>query len=186
MNKNLDIIIYSNFFELENRVFAFRKKHLFDITNLPTLVNLKEMETKKCRFCGNEYPKTDIYFRKNGNSFRSKCKKCLNKNLPKKTDDEKKQIKKISYKLWQEKNRIKRNEKQKEYRIKNIEKYKDRSLKYNRKISQNLTDDYILSLLCKRSRIQKEVITKETIETKKLLIILKREINYGQAKGLKF
>jgi plasmid rolling circle replication initiator protein Rep len=41
MNKNLDIIIYSNYFELENRVFAFRKKHLFDITNLPTLVNLK-------------------------------------------------------------------------------------------------------------------------------------------------
>lgn len=41
MEKNLDIIIYSNFFELENRIFAFRKKHLFDITNLPTLVNLK-------------------------------------------------------------------------------------------------------------------------------------------------
>jgi hypothetical protein len=42
MEENLDIIIYSNFFELENRVFAFRKKHLFDITNLPTLVNLKD------------------------------------------------------------------------------------------------------------------------------------------------
>jgi hypothetical protein len=41
MEENLDIIIYSNFFELENRVFAFKKKHLFDITNLPTLVNLK-------------------------------------------------------------------------------------------------------------------------------------------------
>jgi hypothetical protein len=42
MEGNLDIIIYSNFFELENRVFAFRKKQLFDITNLPTLVNLKD------------------------------------------------------------------------------------------------------------------------------------------------
>jgi hypothetical protein len=42
MEENLDIIIYSNFFELENRVFAFRKKQLFDITNLPTLVNLKD------------------------------------------------------------------------------------------------------------------------------------------------
>jgi len=42
MNKNFDIIIYSNYFELENRVFAFRKKQLFDITNLPTLVNLKD------------------------------------------------------------------------------------------------------------------------------------------------
>jgi hypothetical protein len=42
MEEKLDIIIYSNYFELENKVFAFRKKHLFDITNLPTLVNLKD------------------------------------------------------------------------------------------------------------------------------------------------
>lgn len=42
MEENLDIIIYSNYFELENRVFAFRKKQLFDISNLPTLVNLKD------------------------------------------------------------------------------------------------------------------------------------------------
>lgn len=42
MEKKLDIIIYSNYFKLENRVFAFRKKQLFDITNLPTLVNLKD------------------------------------------------------------------------------------------------------------------------------------------------
>jgi hypothetical protein len=42
MKENLDIIIYSNYFELENRIFAFRKKQLFDITNLPTLVNLKD------------------------------------------------------------------------------------------------------------------------------------------------
>lgn len=42
MEENLDIIIYSNYFELENRVFAFRKKHLFDITNLPKLIELKD------------------------------------------------------------------------------------------------------------------------------------------------
>lgn len=41
MEENLDTIIYSNYFELENRVFAFRKKQLFDISNLPTLVSLK-------------------------------------------------------------------------------------------------------------------------------------------------
>lgn len=41
MEENLDTIIYSNFFELENRVFAFRKKQLFDITNLPKLIELK-------------------------------------------------------------------------------------------------------------------------------------------------
>jgi len=42
MEENLDIIIYSNYFELENSVFAFRKKHLFDITNLPKLIELKD------------------------------------------------------------------------------------------------------------------------------------------------
>lgn len=42
MEENLDTIIYSNYFDLENRVFAFRKKQLFDISNLPTLINLKD------------------------------------------------------------------------------------------------------------------------------------------------
>ena len=42
MEENLDTIIYSNYFELENRVFAFRKKNLFDITNLPKLIELKD------------------------------------------------------------------------------------------------------------------------------------------------
>ena len=42
MEENLDIIIYSNHFQLENRVFALRKKQLFDITNLPKLIELKD------------------------------------------------------------------------------------------------------------------------------------------------
>ena len=40
--KNLDKIIYSNYFHLENRVFAFRKKELFDITSTPKLLELKD------------------------------------------------------------------------------------------------------------------------------------------------
>jgi len=39
---NLYIITYSNYFEFENRVFAFRKKELFDITNLPIHMPLKD------------------------------------------------------------------------------------------------------------------------------------------------
>lgn len=35
-------ITYSNYFKLENRVFAFRKKELFDITNIPTHIELKD------------------------------------------------------------------------------------------------------------------------------------------------
>ena len=45
MDENLDneyYITYSNHFKIENRVFAFRKKYLFDITNLPILQNLKD------------------------------------------------------------------------------------------------------------------------------------------------
>jgi len=45
MNQNLDnnyFITYSNYFELDNKVFAFRKKQLFDITNIPVLMNLKD------------------------------------------------------------------------------------------------------------------------------------------------
>ena len=40
--KNLDTIVYSNYFEIENRVFAFRKKELFDITSTPKLLELKD------------------------------------------------------------------------------------------------------------------------------------------------
>ena len=60
---------------------------------------------KKCTSCNLEFPKTEAYFRKNGNFFRSKCKKCLNKNLPKKTEAEKKERKAETSKLWREKNR---------------------------------------------------------------------------------
>ena len=35
-------ITYSNYFKIENRVFAFRKKELFDITNIPTYIELKD------------------------------------------------------------------------------------------------------------------------------------------------
>jgi hypothetical protein len=45
MKQNLDnnyFITYSNHFELEFKTFAFRKKHLFDITNIPILINLKD------------------------------------------------------------------------------------------------------------------------------------------------
>lgn len=44
MDINLDIkylITYSNHFCFENKTFAFRKKELFNITNLPIIQNLK-------------------------------------------------------------------------------------------------------------------------------------------------
>jgi hypothetical protein len=35
-------ITYSNYFVLEGRTFSFRKKQLFDITNTPKLIELKD------------------------------------------------------------------------------------------------------------------------------------------------
>jgi len=45
MSSNLDndyFITYSNYFKIDNKVFAFRKKVLFDITNLPIKLDLKD------------------------------------------------------------------------------------------------------------------------------------------------
>jgi hypothetical protein len=45
MIKNLDnnyFITYSNYFLIENKTFAFRKKKLFDITNIPKLLEIKD------------------------------------------------------------------------------------------------------------------------------------------------
>ena len=45
MESNLDnvyIIIYSNYFKIENKVFSFRKKVLFDITETPKQLELKD------------------------------------------------------------------------------------------------------------------------------------------------
>lgn len=45
LEKNLDnsyLIEYSNYFILEGRTFAFRRKELFDITNVPNHIPLKD------------------------------------------------------------------------------------------------------------------------------------------------
>jgi hypothetical protein len=45
MEINLDntyFITYSNYFELDDKTFAFRKKQLFDISNVPKLIEIKD------------------------------------------------------------------------------------------------------------------------------------------------
>lgn len=45
MTSNLDneyFITYSNYFKIENKTFAFRKKVLFNITDLPIKLELKD------------------------------------------------------------------------------------------------------------------------------------------------
>lgn len=45
MTSNLDneyFITYSNYFKIDNKMFSFRKKVLFDISNLPVKIELKD------------------------------------------------------------------------------------------------------------------------------------------------
>lgn len=144
------------------------------------------MKLKICKNCNNEYPKTEVFFRRNGKSWRSKCKNCLNKNLPKKTEQEKKEQKAKSHKIWAKKNREKRNKYQRELRQLNPEKSRELNRKISSKKREELSDEYLIRLICRRTGFDKKAITKEAIETKRLIIKLKREINYGQSKKLKF
>jgi len=44
LTKNLDnnyFITYSNYFNIDGKTFAFRRKLLFDITNIPKILELK-------------------------------------------------------------------------------------------------------------------------------------------------
>ena len=129
---------------------------------------------KTCKICKNTYPKTEKYFRKNGDSWRSGCKKCINKNLPKKTEEQKKQEKAKSHKIQAKKNKQKRNKKPDKYRKINREN--------STKKREELSDEYLLRLICRRTGFSKDAITKEVIEQKRLIIKLKRQINYGQSK----
>jgi len=58
------------------------------------------METKECTCCKLEFPKTEEFFRKNGKFWRGGCKICLNKNIPKKTIQEKKARAAETQKEW--------------------------------------------------------------------------------------
>jgi len=45
LEKNLDnnyFIKYSNYFEIDNKTFSFRKKELFEITGIPKHIELKD------------------------------------------------------------------------------------------------------------------------------------------------
>jgi len=137
---------------------------------------------KTCKKCKKTYPKTEQYYRKNGNSWRSGCKKCINKNLPKKTEEQKKKENAKNNKIWAKKNRLKRNEYAKEFRKKNPNKYIEINREYSTKKREELSDEYLLRLICRRTGFSKDAITEEVIEQKRLIIKLKRQINYGQSK----
>lgn len=42
-----DTIIYTNYFKIENKIFAFRKKELFEITSIPLWMPLQDNSGSK-------------------------------------------------------------------------------------------------------------------------------------------
>ena len=139
-------------------------------------LNFKTLITKTCTCCKLELPKTEEYFfskvikqqNKSGlaiyHSFRSICKNCNNKKT--------------------EANRIKKRCKEmncdvSDYRENWKKQYSENRTKYKKNCtimkyhSENLTDIYIKNLL------KTNEIPKELIETKRLIIQLKRQIKNG-------
>lgn len=114
------------------------------------------METKICTCCKIEFPKTLEYFNKDGNWLRYICRNCS----------------KIKHKLWSLNNK----EYRKEYVInyKNIQKYHD-----NKRVIE-LSDSIIINRIRRHSNLEKKDINIEMIETKRLLLKLKRELKIGK------
>lgn len=144
-------------------------------------LKLKTMEFKKCKSCNLEFPKTKDYFfitsKKQQNKsglaiykvYKSVCKKChgkqgneiriknrcleMNCNVSEYRDNWKKQYSKTRTKIFTEKNQT--------------------VMKYH---VENLTDTYIAN----RLKLSIKELPKEIIETKRLLLTIKREIKNGK------
>jgi hypothetical protein len=43
----METILYTNYFKADNKIFAFKKSVLFDITNIPTKLDLKDNNGSK-------------------------------------------------------------------------------------------------------------------------------------------
>ena len=137
------------------------------------------MITKTCTCCKLELPKTTDYFRKRGeknsNCFRSQCKNCFDEKQRKrhieyyKNNTEKE---KERHKTWILNNKEQRAKTVNKSYLKNIEKQKI----YDKKRSNELTDTIILNRLVSQTSINRNEIPKEMIETKRLLIQLKRTL----------
>ena len=135
------------------------------------------METKICTCCKKQYPKTEEYFfkkitkqqNKSGlgiyYSFRAICKNCNNKK------GELNRIKKRCEEMNCDVLDYRENWKKQYSETRTKHKRNSTIMKYH---SENLTDIYIKNLL-KSNNLPKEII-----ETKRLLITLKRELKNGK------
>lgn len=140
-----------------------------------------EAVLKKCTCCGKSKPKTEDFFRKRGDLkhlFRSSCLICesqKNKEYQSLIREHKKDVVATYKKKYYDKNKnfVKTNSSI--YYQKNILKYKEQRL--NSCIE--LKDNYIKDILAKNKAIQHKDLTPEIIETKRLLIKIKRELKNG-------
>lgn len=164
------------------------------------------METKNCKNCKNcnkQFPKTLDFFYKKLEYLASNCKKCASEIAAKRTVNDSLNIKERNKKYYQINsqkikevskdyrisNPLKIREMAKKYHIANAEKHKEYSKKYHRsnnekfrfynsKARKELREHIIIKSLTRNLRLTKEdiLLNPELIETKRLIILLKREL----------
>jgi len=143
------------------------------------------METKKCTKCGVEKEATLENFEKNRKNrgyksvFVSRCKICI--NLKRRSNyKENKTLRdkiKIAANNWKRDNRVKHNKKSLDYYRKNKPEVKKKQKRYyTETVHKLLPDSCIKRRIKKQSGVKFEDITPEMIETKRLLIFIKREL----------
>lgn len=174
MSKQLDMKVCSRCkIDKINSDFRVRK----DKRQSPVLVYLNNT----CKSCDTSIQKKRYEIKKNDpkfmaqNSQRAKAY-CIRTGAAKKRWLKNKHDPQYAIQLnaWREENKD---------RVKSMQ--KDRSKKHNERIINEISDSYCRSKLKCQNRIfreRPELITGQIIETKRILIKLKREINYGTAK----
>lgn len=136
-----------------------------------------DLPYKLCGCCKKTFPKTLEYFRKrsDNDNFRSDCITCFDEKARKrhlefyKNNTEKE---KERFRISRIKFRDKINKKNKEYRICNLEKYVEK----DRVRTQKLTDSLVRNRIKIQTGLSSDEITKELIETKRLITQLKRTL----------
>lgn len=130
---------------------------------------------KLCKKCGED---NQLNFHSNNNTCCKTCKSEYNKEYKLKNKDKTK----VYNAIWSEENRVERKEYKKKYRSENKDSINTYNKSWYNQIPENkksfkLKDSYIKNLICRRkNKDLSDSNLSELIETKRLNILIKREI----------
>jgi hypothetical protein len=161
-----------------------RDVQVYKHSNICNACKEKKEKFKECKICKKILPKTEEYFprkvikqqNKAGEviyySYRHGCRVCINemhRNISKQYYKNNKEKENARYKKWRKNNIELARALSKKWQQENKQKQKA----YDKKRIQNLTD----SIICNRLGVKIGEVPQEIIETKRLIIKLKRKLN---------